>query len=231
MIDGGDPRFPRPAPETVYVLWYPQTTEITRGGDTSCVAFAGYHEEGRLMDGTLLTYVVMPRCLFDAGATEVPNLTTYVTTPGLPWPTQRVWSNRSASLGNDPCVPGDVADFAYAAPLVADTRSTSFITGSPLTVPVVHIPVGTSATWTVKLMGAATSGISRIAAYDYAGILGQTPQLTFSTDNTILQPGGTAQLTITKVSGDATRGAGAFEISTTNVATNGGAWFWAVTSD
>jgi hypothetical protein len=61
-IDGGDPQFPRPAPETVFVVFYPDATQITLQGMTSCQEFGGYHESGQLSDGTPFSYAVIPRC-------------------------------------------------------------------------------------------------------------------------------------------------------------------------
>jgi hypothetical protein len=63
-IDGNDPQFPRPAPETVYVLWYP--------ADASAEGFPcnrGYfHSWTQLMDGTKIWYAVATHCTDDAGA-------------------------------------------------------------------------------------------------------------------------------------------------------------------
>jgi hypothetical protein len=61
-IDGADPQFPRPAPGTIYVVFYPAGTEITLQGMTSCRSFGGYHEGGQLADGTPFSYAVIPRC-------------------------------------------------------------------------------------------------------------------------------------------------------------------------
>ena len=61
-IDAGDPRFPPPAPGTIYVLWYPDGTVITAQGATSCQSFGGYHQGGHLTDGTPFSYAVLPRC-------------------------------------------------------------------------------------------------------------------------------------------------------------------------
>jgi hypothetical protein len=61
-IDQGDPQFPRPAPDTVYVVFYPDATQVTLQGLTSCQEFDGYHEGGSLSDGTPFSYAVIPRC-------------------------------------------------------------------------------------------------------------------------------------------------------------------------
>ena len=64
-IETGDPAFPRPAPGTIYVLWYPDGSVITAQGSTSCQDFGGYHQGGQLNDGTLFSYAVVPRCRGD----------------------------------------------------------------------------------------------------------------------------------------------------------------------
>jgi hypothetical protein len=65
-IDGSDPQFPRPAPETVYVFWYPAGATAEGYGCGS-----GYfHSWAQLMDGTPIWYAVATRCADDAGATN-----------------------------------------------------------------------------------------------------------------------------------------------------------------
>ncbi len=64
-IDSGDAQFPRPAPGTIYVVWYPQSTSITLMSSTSCRGFGGYHEGAALSDGTPFSYAVLPRCAGD----------------------------------------------------------------------------------------------------------------------------------------------------------------------
>jgi hypothetical protein len=65
-IDGNDPQFPRPAPETVYVLWYPAGASV-EGFDCG----SGYfHSWTQLMDGTPIWYAVATRCVDDAGAVD-----------------------------------------------------------------------------------------------------------------------------------------------------------------
>ncbi len=61
-IESGDPQFPEPTGDIIYVVWYPETTTITLQGLTSCQGFDGYHEGGQLTDGTRFSYAVLPRC-------------------------------------------------------------------------------------------------------------------------------------------------------------------------
>ncbi len=63
-IDGGDPQFPRPAPETVYVLWMPAGS----GAEGFACDRGYYHSVTQLMDGTPIWYAVATHCLDDAGA-------------------------------------------------------------------------------------------------------------------------------------------------------------------
>ena len=61
-INAKDPKFPKPAADTVYALWYPESTTITLQGSSSCNSFGGYHNGTRLADGTPISYAVIPRC-------------------------------------------------------------------------------------------------------------------------------------------------------------------------
>jgi hypothetical protein len=64
-IETGDPQFPRPGPETIYVVFYPSGTSITLEGSSSCIDFGGYHQGTQLTDGTPFSYAVLPRCKGD----------------------------------------------------------------------------------------------------------------------------------------------------------------------
>lgn len=75
-INSKDPQFPKPAADTLYALWYPESTTITLQGLTSCNGFGGYHMGTRLADGTPISYAVMPRCPTQGGGTIMDGLTT-----------------------------------------------------------------------------------------------------------------------------------------------------------
>jgi hypothetical protein len=75
-IDSKDPQFPRPATDTVYALWYPESTTITLEGAQSCSGFGGYHNGTQLADGTPVSYAVVPRCPQQGGGTVMDGLTT-----------------------------------------------------------------------------------------------------------------------------------------------------------
>jgi len=74
-IDGGDPKFPKPKGDVVYVLWYPASTTITLQGTTSCQGWGGYHEGGQLADGSPFSYAVVPRCPSQGGGSVMDGLT------------------------------------------------------------------------------------------------------------------------------------------------------------
>jgi hypothetical protein len=74
-IDGGDPKFPKPKGDVVYVLWYPASTTITLQGTQSCSGWGGYHEGGQLADGTPFSYAVVPRCQAPGGGSVMDGLT------------------------------------------------------------------------------------------------------------------------------------------------------------
>jgi hypothetical protein len=48
--------------QTLYVIYYPDTTDITLQGSHSCQSFGGYHSEVGMADGRVVPYAVIPRC-------------------------------------------------------------------------------------------------------------------------------------------------------------------------
>ncbi len=48
--------------QTVYVIFYPDGTDVTLQGEHSCQSFGGYHYEYEMGDGTKVPYAVIPRC-------------------------------------------------------------------------------------------------------------------------------------------------------------------------
>src|SRR5579859_1034424 len=74
-IDGGDPKFPKPKGDVIYILWYPASTTITLQGTSSCSGWGGYHEGGQLADGTPFSYAVVPRCPAQGGGSVMDGLT------------------------------------------------------------------------------------------------------------------------------------------------------------
>jgi hypothetical protein len=58
--DGGAP-WPLPDGNTIYAVFFPESTTITLGGLQSCTYFGGYHDELTYAGGTT-PYAVLPRC-------------------------------------------------------------------------------------------------------------------------------------------------------------------------
>jgi hypothetical protein len=262
-IDSSDPQFPRPATDTLYALWYPESTTITLQGATSCQDFGGYHNGTQLADGTPVSYAVMPRCPQQGGGTVVDGLTTAAshefiegctdpqpfTAPaylapdgnhqgwlfasasevgdlcefdqsafyqpsGFPWYVQKIFSNRAAWAGTNPCVPADTPDYFYGAAEVPDVASLDLVgTGTPIPVAVVNVPVGTSVTVPVLLVGSSDITSMQVQAFDLNQLLGQPTVLTLSLSASTGAPGQTLQLTITK-DGAESGGSGGFAILT-----------------
>jgi hypothetical protein len=65
-IANGD--FPQPDSQTVYVIFFPQTTTITDQDGPSCITFGAYHNAG-MANGRLTPYAVIPYCDYGGGDT------------------------------------------------------------------------------------------------------------------------------------------------------------------
>jgi len=54
---------PQPvANQTLYVIYYPETTDITLEGSHSCQGFGGYHNEVKITQTQSVPYAVLPNC-------------------------------------------------------------------------------------------------------------------------------------------------------------------------
>ncbi len=53
---------PYPTANTLYVIFYPDGTDITLQGSTSCQSFGGYHNEFAMTANLSVAYAVIPRC-------------------------------------------------------------------------------------------------------------------------------------------------------------------------
>jgi hypothetical protein len=117
--------------------------------------------------------------------------------PGLPFTVQRVWSNKAALAGHDPCVPeipGEV--YFNAAPVMNDTLNLS-IEGQQIALTGVQIPVGGSKTIDVDLFSdGPTSGPWQVEAYDLNELEGMAPNLALSFDDATGENGTVRHLTI-----------------------------------
>lgn len=287
-IESGDPLFPRPNPQTVFVLFYPESSTITMPAGapgTSCVDFGGYHTTTALSDGTPLAYAIVARCpsfisgtpvsdlerallatvtssasheivevstdpqpltnpaygqpdfnhlpWFLGGASELADMCAQQTgasfePSGYPWFVARAWSNRSASLGTNPCVPADTPDYFYAAPVLPDSQLVR-IAGVVVTAPTVQIPVSGMATIDVLVTSNFASGPIGVQAVDGAEFGGGSPHLNLTLDRNGGLPGDTLHLTIQKQSADANAGAEAFVLISTSGAVD--TLFWGMTSE
>ena len=118
--------------------------------------------------------------------------------PGLPFVVQRVWSNKSALAGHDPCIP-EIAGQVYfnAAPVLPDTINLS-IQGQTIDLTGVKIPIGQSKTIDVQLFSdGPTNGPFQVQAQDFNALMGQPASLDLSLDKSSGENGDTLHLTIT----------------------------------
>jgi hypothetical protein len=112
----------------------------------------------------------------------------------------RIWSNKAAALGSDPCVPALPGDVYFNSAAVLDD-SVSFALPFPSIPPVstkgVHIPVGQSATVELDLFSSApTTGPWSVSAVDLASLEKAPAQLQFTFDKTSGQAGDKLHVTI-----------------------------------
>jgi hypothetical protein len=120
----------------------------------------------------------------------------YYTPQGFPWPVQRIWSNRAAYAGTEPCVPAASPDYFWAAPLAADKATVDFGMG-PQTVAAVHVPVGQTGTVPVQFAGNVMTPMN-VMVFDGAQLLGGPSTLQLSLDVSVGPPGTMATLKINK---------------------------------
>jgi hypothetical protein len=113
----------------------------------------------------------------------------------LSYTVQRTWSNAAAKAGKDPCVPevpGEV--YFNSAPLLKDNIT---VQGLPVTMKGAKIPVGSSKTIELDLFSEGdTGGPWTVDIVDGATLMGGSPTMTFSLDQTSGQNGQMLMLTI-----------------------------------
>jgi hypothetical protein len=103
----------------------------------------------------------------------------FIQPTGLDYVVQRIWSNKAALAGNDPCVP-PVAGQPYfnAAPELPD--ETVSIMGQDVTIKAVQIPVGQTKTVMLDLFSnASTNGPFSVHVDDGNYLMGESPLLSF----------------------------------------------------
>jgi hypothetical protein len=105
--------------------------------------------------------------------------------PGLDYVVQRVWSNKAARAGDDPCVPPLAGEVYFnAAPELNDDATISYF-GENVTVKSVAIPVGKSKTIDLDLFSdASTGGPFSVHVDDGQVINGGSALLSFSVGDT-----------------------------------------------
>jgi hypothetical protein len=137
--------------------------------------------------------------------------TAFTKFPELPYTVQRVWSNKAAAAGHDPCVPAlDNEVYFNTVPELND-----MVTVLNFTVAGVQIPVGMSKTVTLDLFSdGPTSGPWKVKVQDFATIMGVRASLQFTLDKTSGQNGDKLKLTIKTVT-MSQFGAGLFFITST----------------
>lgn len=132
----------------------------------------------------------------------------HIVPPDFPFTVQRIWSNRAAFLGQNPCVPADGTTWFAAVPVVSD-RVGATLFGPTVTGRGVRLTVGSSTTIDVRLESTAPTGGWTVSAEDRGGS-SESPDLTFSFDKTFGREGDVLRLTITRVKANATFGASPF---------------------
>jgi hypothetical protein len=122
---------------------------------------------------------------------------------------QRTWSNNSAAANLNPCVPIPSGEVYFGA--------------APRSAKVVLPSIGSTATVTVDAFSTAPYPAWTLSAVDFAGFHG-FPLMSFSWDNTSVQNGDTATLTV-KLTGALPMNGDEFSIVSKDPAGNVTSWF------
>jgi hypothetical protein len=137
----------------------------------------------------------------------------FFTPAGYSYDVQRIWSNKAAKEGHDPCqpeLPGEV--YFTGVPLMTDQVAIVWDGQSGYTTEGVQIAVGSSKTVPVQLYSEGPMAAWTVSATEYPS----TKNLTFAWDKTTGQNGDTLNLTITVSGTDTTYGGNAFYIESTS---------------
>jgi len=165
-------------------------------------------------DSVDLGWLVVPggevgdMCGFNPNSSLIPS--------GMSHSVQRIWSNKEAAKGNDPCVP-HVSKLPYfnTAPALADKVKWSYF-GTPVQSNGVHIPVGESKTIELDLFSMGdTGGPWKIEVQEPLTWVKQKPELQMTLDRTSGQNGEKVYLTIKVLAKDKSFGAEFFAIVST----------------
>jgi hypothetical protein len=159
---------------------------------------------------------------------QFPNV--FTTFPPFNYTVQRIWSNKSANAGHDPCVPelpGEV--YFNAAPVLPGVLPWT-IQGQTAMIKAVSIPVGGTMTIPVQLFSEGPTPAWTVTAVDPAVMLGApSALLDLTLDKSTGQNGDVLQLTI-NVLGAGSGNAEVFIVKSSNATTHYD-WFGAVISN
>ena len=110
---------------------------------------------------------------------------------------QRVWSNKAAKAGHDPCVPPMSDPYFNAAPILTDNVTLDYY-GQKITTKGVKIPLHQSKTIAVQLFSDGPTSDWTVQAVDSTYGTNQPKELDFSWDKQSGNNGDTLQVTITR---------------------------------
>jgi hypothetical protein len=70
-----DQSLPAPVDGVLYVVFFPESTQLDAGGHVECIDFTGYHSTAQLADGTVVPFAAIGRCtLVRPGLNELQNV-------------------------------------------------------------------------------------------------------------------------------------------------------------
>lgn len=115
------------------------------------------------------------------------------------FPVTKIWSNKSAAAGHDPCVPLiDGEAYFNSAPIFTD-KVTANIYGTKIPTKGIQIPTGQSKTIDVQLFSDAPTSDWTVQAVDGSYFTGGQKELSFDWDRQTGNNGDILKLTITRV--------------------------------
>ncbi len=250
--------FPAPDANSLYAVFYPNTTQVTEGSSVLCQGVGGYHSEA-VVNNKPFAYTVLPRCggmdvltsvvaheLLEAVTDPLPfsNPAHYlpdadhmvlaaflggevgdlcqfetvlnVTPAGFPHALQRIWNNKAAAAGHDPCQPAASArPYFNAAPLLTDDVSISIYDGKVHTTKGIKATVGQQKTIEIDLFSDGPTGPWTVEALDAEQQPGGPATVELTLDKTTGKNGDKLHLTVKPLSRVASIGGVAFFLKST----------------
>ena len=110
---------------------------------------------------------------------------------------QRMWSNRSAAAGHDPCVPVLPSPYVNATSSLTDI-SVDFGGGQIVPTRAIQIPIGMSKVVELDLFSVAVAADWTVEAFDVGSMYYGHPELQLALDKPAGHNGDQLQLTITR---------------------------------